>query len=78
MTVEIKGAFYNGVQSINRGLSGLARDSEAIASAPVQGNPGDLQDPLLNMIGDRQQVEAGTKVVKTADEMLGSLFDATA
>lgn len=50
----------------------LPQASQASATAP------DLTSLLLELEAGRQQVEAGAKVVKTADDTLGTLIDTRA
>jgi len=70
-------SIQNGVLGIQRGLRGLRTSAAEIASADgmkAQG-PAEVARPLVDMIAHRTQVEASAEVVKTADDLLGTLFD---
>ena len=65
---------------IQRGMQGLERNAAEIASAdrmngePVHG----VAEPLVEQIQNAAQVEASVKVLKTENDMLGSLLDVKA
>ncbi|MFN2308225.1 MAG: hypothetical protein ABR553_00605 [Gammaproteobacteria bacterium] len=64
-----------GLAGIQKGLQG-ARDSAAeIARAGQTGDVGDLTAALVSLRAGEQQVAAASKVLKGADEMLGTLID---
>jgi len=68
-------ALQTGSAGINNGFDGLRRTATVIA------RPGDTTDTtraLVDLRTDQHQVEASAKVVKAADEMLGSLLDVRA
>ena len=73
-------AFSSGVMGIQKGLDGLNRDAAQIASAAQLKNEAsaDLTKPLTNLVLDKLQVAASAKVVKTADDTLGTLLDVLA
>ena len=73
-------ALSSGVMGIQRGLDGLNRDAAQIASAAQFKNEAsaDLAQPLTHLILDKLQVAASAKVVKAADETLGTLLDVLA
>ncbi|MDH5302228.1 MAG: flagellar biosynthesis protein FlgE [Gammaproteobacteria bacterium] len=72
-------AFSSGINGIHKGMQSFTRNAEKIASATTptetRDAAGSLEKPLVGMISDEQQVAASAKVVKAADEMLGTLFD---
>jgi len=70
-------ALNSAITGIMRGTNGVRHNAAEIASADtMRGEHGkDLATPLVEMIGHRSQVEASAKVVKTVDEMLGTLID---
>jgi hypothetical protein len=70
-------ALHSAVTGIMRGVSGLRQDAAAVASADRLNNSAssDLATPLVDAIGNRQQVEASARLVKAVDEMLGTLID---
>ncbi len=73
-------ALSSGVMGIQKGLDGLNRDAAQIASAKQMKNESsaDLAQPLTNLVLDKLQVAASAKVVKAADETLGTLLDVLA
>jgi hypothetical protein len=73
-------ALTSGVMGIQKGLDGLNRDAAQIASAKQLKNDSstDLAEPLTNLVVDKQQVAVSAKVVKAADETLGTLLDVLA
>lgn len=76
--MPINPASNNGLLSIQRGMQGLERNAQAIASRPVAGSDEptrDLAGPLVESRSNLRQVQAGAAVVRTEDEMLGSLLD---
>lgn len=70
-------ALQSAVSGIMRGVNGLRHDAATVASAASfdQKDAGDFATPLVDAIGNRLQVEASAKLLKTADAMLGSLID---
>lgn len=70
-------ALPTGIAGINNGLDGLRRHATAIARA-ADGDATDTPRALVDLRADQRQVEASVKVVKAADEMLGSLLDVRA
>ena len=70
-------ALNSGITGIQRGLNSAAFNAAKIASAESfnSGNPSDLAKPMVGLITDQLQVEASAKVVKTVDDMLGTLLD---
>ena len=78
-----------GVSAINFAQNRVEEAAQAIAQVPNQQQeqgvkgPGDLKSidyvrPLTNLIEAESQAKAGTKVIATEKEMIGSLFDAIA
>lgn len=70
-------ALQTGIAGINNGLDGLRRNATEIARATT-GDGTDTPRALVDLRADQRQVEASLKVVKAADEMLGSLLDVQA
>lgn len=62
---------------IQRGMDDARRAAVEIASASkVEANkPTDVVQSVLELNQAKQAVEASAKVVKTADEMIGTLLD---
>lgn len=73
-------ALSSGVMGIQKGLDGLDRDAAQIASAGQlrKDSTADIAKPLTNLTLDKLQVAVSAKVVKTADETLGTLLDVLA
>ncbi len=75
----ISDALGAGLTGIQRGLDGLRRDARTIAdqtlpraTAPTRDT---LPDALVGLRQDQIQVAAGARVVRAADETLGTLLD---
>ncbi len=66
-----------GIAGINNGLDGMRRNATEIARATT-GNGADIPHALVDLRTNQHQVEASVKVIKSADEMLGSLLDVRA
>ena len=64
----------NGLQGIQAGLERIASNAHAIATG-VDGDPVDLVKNLVDTKEAQIQTQASIAVVKTADEILGSLLD---
>jgi hypothetical protein len=69
-----------GLSGIRSGLSGLAQNAAAIASARQQdgGKDGNIIEPIVGEAVNVNQVEASAKVLKSADVTIGALIDVTA
>lgn len=65
-------AFQSALTGIQTGMQSLNQNATKIANA--QPND-DLTAPLVNMMIDKLQVEASSKVVEASSTMLGSLLD---
>ena len=75
--MKIGGAFNQAVLGIQRGMQGARENAAQIASADTfnNGNPASIVEPLVGLKANELQVEASAKVLKTVDEMIGSLLD---
>lgn len=73
-------ALASGVMGIQKGLDGLNRDAAQIASARQMKSDSstDLAGPLTDLTVNKLQVAASAKVVKAADETIGTLLDVLA
>jgi len=71
------GSINNGMLGIRRGLEGLRNTADDIASAGQMDaqNPAGTARSLVDLIGHRTQVQASAEVIKTANDLLGTLFD---
>ena len=70
----ISTTFNSSVTGIQRGLEGLNRNASSIAQA-AKGEGKDIVQPMVESKVNQRQVEANVEVLKTQDEMLGSLLD---
>jgi hypothetical protein len=69
----------SGVAGIQRGIEGLRKDAQAIASANVKQDDGgvaDLAAPLVDLKVNLHQVQASARVIETVDEILTFLLRA--
>ena len=69
------GAIDQGLRGINDGFDRLDGAAGRIAR---DGAGGDLAGNMVDLMRARQDVRANVAVVRTADEMIGSLLDAFA
>jgi flagellar hook protein FlgE len=73
----------NGQQRVNQAASDIASINVAkpVAETPaanlnnIQAQPVDLATSLVDLQVGKEQVQAGAKVIKTADDVLGTLLD---
>ena len=68
-------AFQSGLSGINSGLQSLNKNAATIASAGAMESGSDITTPLVNMISDKQQVQASAKILETSNDMIGSILD---
>lgn len=68
-------ALNNGLHGMQRGLQGMRKCAAEIASPKTSDNAADLTRSLVEMKVQRTQVEASAKVVETAADLIGTLFD---
>ena len=75
--MKIDGALNQAMLGVQRGLAGAQENAAKIASAGNAGgaNPADLIEPMVGLKANELQVQASAQVIKTMDELLGSLFD---
>jgi hypothetical protein len=75
--MKIEGVFNQAMLGIQRGLSSARDHASQIASVGQfnDDGPSSLVEPMLGLKQDALQVQASTEVLKTVDDMLGSLFD---
>jgi hypothetical protein len=74
---NIPGAFQSAQLGIQRGLSGLDRDAQAVAGGAATDDVGALTGALVDALQQRLAVEASARMLSTADKTLGSLIDVT-
>jgi len=65
------------LQGIHQGLDNMRKDAQVIASANTQRdeNTKDIADAMVDLNMSARYTEASVKVVKAADEVLGTLLD---
>ena len=64
---------------VQRGLTGLAENAQTIASANTRDPQlAELNTALVASLQNQAQVEAAAAVIKTVDNVLGTLIDTTA
>lgn len=76
--MKIDSAMNSALLGIQKGLGGMERDAAQVASAGTSngGDPAtDLTQAMVELQSNRLQVEAAAKVMKAADETLGSIID---
>jgi len=66
-----------GLAGIQRGIQGARSSAADIASTSQAGasSPADLTAALVSLKQHEQQVAAASRVVKSADDMIGTLID---
>jgi flagellar hook protein FlgE len=67
-------AFQSALTGIQTGMQSLNQNSIKIANAQ---STGDITEPLVNMMIDKLQVQASSKVIEASSDMIGSLLDIT-
>ena len=72
-------AFSHALKGVQRGLEGLTRSAQDVASANTR-DPGlsELSAALVASLESAAQIEASAAVIKQVDEMLGTLIDTRA
>ena len=78
MAVSISSSVMSsGIQGLQAGMGRANQASGEIARAGTTGS-GDLAKSMVDLKVSEQQVKASAAVVKTADDMLGTLIDTLA
>tara|TARA_R110001606_G_scaffold361754_5_gene515013 strand:+ start:3301 stop:3522 length:222 start_codon:yes stop_codon:yes gene_type:complete len=65
-------AFQSALTGIQTGMQSLNQNSIKIANAQ---SAGDFTEPLVNMMSDKLQVQASSKVIEASSTMIGSILD---
>ena len=76
-------AIHSGLAGIQNGMNSVRKDAHIIASQTIASVTGvnnndtskDLTDAIIDMKSSQHQVEASVQVIKTQDEILGTLLD---
>lgn len=74
MAMEITNAMGTAVNGVKRGLEDLERNAAEVAQAS-KGDGADVAVPLVKSKLSQQQVETNVAMIKTMDEVLGTLLD---
>ncbi len=72
--MKVDNAMGTAVNGIKRGLEGLERNADEVARAS-KGEGSDVTTPLVESKMNQRQVETNVAMVKTMDEVLGTLLD---
>lgn len=74
--MEVANSFNAGMRGLHYAQEGLQRNAETIARASAQARATeDVNAALVESLSFSRQAEASVRVVKAADEVLGSLVD---
>lgn len=75
--MSVNSILSTGVQGIQSGLQRANRAAGEIASAGIGtgGQGGDLATPIVDLKLSELQVKASAAVIRTADEVVGTLID---
>ena len=69
-------ALQSGLSGVQSGMKSLKQNAAKIASNSLPQNENmSITDPLINMIQDKQQIQASAKVIEASNSMLGSILD---
>lgn len=72
-------ALQSAVTGIHTGLNRVAKDASDIRDAGRNHEDDqDLVKPIVNLVADRNQVQASAKAAKIADGTIGTLLDVVA
>jgi hypothetical protein len=72
--MNVDNTMTTAVNGIKRGLDDLERNANEVARAS-KGEGGDVATPLVESKMNQRQVETNVAMVKTTDEILGTLLD---
>ncbi len=82
MNVNVNTILQTGLQGIERGVEGVERSAtEIVRGGAVDGPAGsnsDVVEAVVDLKLYERSIEASAQVVRTADEVLGSLLDTMA
>lgn len=72
-------AMDSGISGIYKGMQSFTQNAKEIVSETTPTSEkdaaGSVEEPLVGLISDEKQVAASAKVIKSADEMIGTLLD---
>jgi flagellar hook-associated protein FlgK len=76
MTVNsIMQSGIQGIQSATQGAEKAAREIVRSGTESAGASPGNVVEPIVDLQLYERSIQASSQVVKTADEVLGSLLD---
>jgi len=78
MSISAPSVLSSGVQGLQAGLSRANQAAGQIARSGTTEENGDLATPIVDLKSSELQVKASAAVIKTADDLLGTLIDTTA
>ncbi len=73
--MAINSVLSTGVQGVQAGMQRANRAAGEIARAGTTEQSGDLATPIVDLKRSELQVKASAAVIKTADDMMGTLID---
>lgn len=81
--MAINSVLSAGLQGVQKGMQGMQRHAQNIASAPVtqeeavkeNRQASDLAEDIVGLKQNELQVKASTKVIESAKETIGTLLD---
>lgn len=77
--MSIGSVLNTGIQGVQAGVRGMEQSAQNIVKAGSGENAtGDFVEPIMDLKLYENTVQASAKVVKTADEMIGTLLDTIA
>lgn len=76
-TGSLSSALYSGVQGYNQGAEQVRQAAVDLSSAnnPNREKPININQSAVELISGNLQAEASARVIKTADEILGTIID---
>jgi hypothetical protein len=78
MAVSINSVLSTGVQGVQSGLNRANQAAAQIARSGTTGENGDLATPIVELKSSELQAKASAAVIRTADDLLGTLIDTKA
>jgi hypothetical protein len=76
--MTVNSVLSSGIQGVQAGFQRANRAAGEIASAGTSEQGGDLITPIVDLKSSEIQVKASAAVIKSADEMVGTLIDINA
>jgi hypothetical protein len=73
--MAVNSILSTGVQGVQAGMQRANRAAGEIARAGTSEEGGDLATPIIDLKLSELQVKASAAVIKTADEVVGTLID---